>query len=77
MLMEMAFGFVGTFPLEAFKLPLWLWSGRVVLKRRLAESIDIDVTTLPYEEAVLSRIREAQAQGRPLSISLRLPMSGW
>jgi len=65
-LIEMAFELLGRFPLRAFNLPLWLWSGRAVLKRRLVESIDIDVTTLPYEKAVLSRIREAQAQGRPV-----------
>lgn len=69
MLIEMAFGFLGQFPLSAFKLPLWFWSGRVVLKRRLAESIDIDVATLPYDEAVLSYIREAQAQGRPVYLA--------
>lgn len=69
MLIEMAFGFLGRFPLEAFKLPLWLWRGRVVLKRRLAELIDIDVTTLPYDDAVLSCIREAQAQARPVYLA--------
>jgi 4-hydroxybenzoate polyprenyltransferase len=35
----------------------------------LAESIDTDVATLPYEEGVLSRIREAQAQGHPVYLA--------
>ena len=66
---EMTFGFLGQFPLGAFNLPLWLWSGRAVLKRKLVKSIEIDVTTLPYDKAVLSRICEAQAQGCPVYLA--------
>jgi 4-hydroxybenzoate polyprenyltransferase/phosphoserine phosphatase len=64
LLIETIFGFLGQSPIEAYKLPLWLMSGRAVLKRRLSEIVDIDITTLPYDEAVLARIREARTEGR-------------
>lgn len=64
LLVEMIFGFLGKSPLSAFKLPLWLVSGRAVLKRKLIELAHIDVTTLPYNEAVLARIHEAHKGGR-------------
>ena len=66
---EMTLGFLGQFPLGAFNLPLWLWSGRAVLKRKLVKSIEIDATTLPYDKAVLSRICEAQAHGCPVYLA--------
>jgi hypothetical protein len=63
---ELIFGFLGQFPFKAFKLPLWLCTGRALLKRRLGEAVDIDAANLPYDETVLSYIRESQAQGRPV-----------
>ena len=69
LLIEMAFGFLGRFPLEWFKLLFWLLQGRAFLKRRLAETIDVDVTTLPYNQGVLSRIRAAKTRGQPLYLA--------
>jgi 4-hydroxybenzoate polyprenyltransferase len=63
---ETFFGLLGQSPFHIFKLPLWRPSGRAALRRKLAESIEIDVTALPYDEAVLARIDEAKAQGRPV-----------
>ncbi|MGC2781462.1 MAG: prenyltransferase, partial [Bradyrhizobium sp.] len=51
LLIELVFACLGEVPLTAFKLPLWWWRGRAVLKRRLAEAVALDVTTLPYDEA--------------------------
>jgi 4-hydroxybenzoate polyprenyltransferase/phosphoserine phosphatase len=69
LLMEMAFGFIGQSPLAALRLPLWLWQGRAVLKRRLAEAVPVDIETLPYDEAVLARIRAARAQGHAVYLA--------
>ena len=69
MLVEMVFGFVGRFPFAAYKIPLWLWRGKAVLQQRLAQSIDIDVATLPYDARVLARVREARDEGRPVYLA--------
>ena len=69
LLIEMTFGFLGRFPLEAYKIPLWLLQGKAVLKRRLTEYLQCDVTTLPYDEAVLETIRAARANGRSVYLA--------
>lgn len=61
---ENLFGFVGLSPFEAYKIPLWLLNGKAALKRKLAESSEIDVATLPYAEAVLACIHKARMEGR-------------
>jgi 4-hydroxybenzoate polyprenyltransferase len=66
MLVESIFGFVGRFPFEAYKLPLWLWRGQTAFKHSLALTTDIDAATLPYDEVVLARMRQARAEGRPV-----------
>jgi 4-hydroxybenzoate polyprenyltransferase len=66
MLVEMAFAFIGRFPFAAYKIPLWLWQGEAVLRQHLAQSVDIDAATLPYDARVLDRIREALDEGRPV-----------
>jgi 4-hydroxybenzoate polyprenyltransferase/phosphoserine phosphatase len=45
-------------------LPLWLAGGKANLKRRIAEHVDIDVSTLPYDEALLEWIRAEREAGR-------------
>lgn len=66
MLVEMVFGFIGRFPFAAYKIPLWLWRGKAVLRQHLAQSIDIDAATLPYDARVLRRLLEARDEGRPV-----------
>lgn len=66
MLVEMAFAFIGRFPFAAYKIPLWLWRGKAELRQRLAQSIDIDVATLPYDARLLDRVRQARDEGRPV-----------
>jgi 4-hydroxybenzoate polyprenyltransferase/phosphoserine phosphatase len=45
-------------------LPIWLASGKAVLKRQIAGRVDLDVACLPYDEAVLDWIRAERATGR-------------
>jgi 4-hydroxybenzoate polyprenyltransferase len=47
----------------------WLTRGKAFLKHKLAERADLDVTVLPYDEAVLAFIREAHAQGRQVVLA--------
>lgn len=51
-------------PLRALQPFLWLRKGRASMKTRLALASDIDVSTLPYEDAVLARLRAAREAGR-------------
>ena len=34
--------------------PFWLMSGRAVLKSKIAERVDLDVTSLPYREDLIA-----------------------
>ncbi|MDR2365775.1 MAG: UbiA family prenyltransferase [Zoogloeaceae bacterium] len=42
----------------------WLARGKALLKHKLAERVNLDVTVLPYDENVLAFIRKARTEGR-------------
>ena len=67
LLAESVCALLGASPLRALSLPGWLWRGKAHLKRRIAEQreVDVDVSSLPYDQAILDRIRAARAEGRP------------
>ena len=69
MLLESLVAAVKRRPLLAFALPFWLARGRAALKRELALRAEIDVAVLPYDEAVLQRLRDARAQGRTVVLA--------
>lgn len=46
-----------------------LLSGRAAFKARVAESISLDLSSLPLNESVLTLIREAGEQGRPVVLA--------
>jgi 4-hydroxybenzoate polyprenyltransferase len=64
LLVELLFGFIGGSPLQSLQLLFWLRGGKVELMRQLEKAVGINVATLPYDEAVVSRVREARAEGR-------------
>ena len=66
LLIETAFAELGRRPLSGFRLLRALAAGKAALKHLLAETADLDPATLPYDEVVLDRIRQARAQGRPV-----------
>lgn len=66
LLIETAFAELGRQPLSGFRLLRALISGKAALKHLLAETAELDPATLPYDEVVLDRIRQARAQGRPV-----------
>jgi 4-hydroxybenzoate polyprenyltransferase len=47
----------------------WLLQGRATLKQRLADAVEIDPATLPYNTAVLARIGDAKAAGSKVYIA--------
>ena len=69
LLQEAALQFVAKFPLQAFRIPLWLAGGKSNLKRQLANRVDVRIETVPLRQEVLALIRDAQATGRPVFLA--------
>lgn len=53
-------------PRALLSLPGWLASGRAPFKHAIATRVQIEAATLPYNQAVLSQIEAARAEGRPV-----------
>jgi 4-hydroxybenzoate polyprenyltransferase/phosphoserine phosphatase len=56
-------------PWLLFALPVWLARGRAHFKHRIAERVGIDAALLPYRESVLSFVRQARKNGRPVILA--------
>ncbi|MCJ2065761.1 UbiA family prenyltransferase [Methylobacterium sp. J-088] len=70
LLYESALQFLARFPLEAWRLPHWLFSeGKAALKQHLSERADPSIATIPLREETVALIRDAQAAGRPVYIA--------
>lgn len=64
MLVEASFSYLKSSPHRVADLFIWLSKGKAFLKTRLAETTNIDVTVLPYNQEVLKLIETARRQGR-------------
>ncbi|MEE4816337.1 UbiA family prenyltransferase [Pseudomonas alliivorans] len=64
MLFETAMAFIRQYPLQVFKLLLWLLQGKASLKRGLALSVKLDIALLPYDADVIEYIQQARRTGR-------------
>ncbi|MCZ0963745.1 UbiA family prenyltransferase [Paracoccus benzoatiresistens] len=69
MLIETAFAELGRRPHSLIEMLGALSRGKAALKHRLAERVDFDPSTLPYDEAVLDHIRTARAEGREVYLA--------
>lgn len=69
LLLETALLFVREQPWRAGSLFVWLGRGKALLKQQLAQHTSLDVTTLPYDSAVLSLIATARGQGRRIVLA--------
>jgi 4-hydroxybenzoate polyprenyltransferase/phosphoserine phosphatase len=69
LLIETAFSELGTRPHSIFGMLRALAKGKAELKHRLAEPVDFDPATLPYDDAVLEFIAQARADGRPVYLA--------
>lgn len=56
-------------PMSAVRIPLWLLSGRSILKHRLAERCAPNVELLPYNEPLVEFIRQESERGRPVILA--------
>lgn len=64
LLVECGLAFLRRSPERIGLLPYWLAGGKARLKLRLAESVRIDVASLPYEPRVIALIQAARHEGR-------------
>jgi 4-hydroxybenzoate polyprenyltransferase/phosphoserine phosphatase len=51
-------------PLYMFLLPFWLLRGKAALKAEVADRVDIDATSLPYNQPLIDWLKEERAAGR-------------
>lgn len=51
-------------PLEALATLHWLVQGKAYLKQQIAERIDLDIKTLPFDVDVLAWLRSEHSLGR-------------
>lgn len=69
LLIEAVFKRAGSNPASIFALLCALRHGKAHFKDVLAQAVDLDPASLPYDEAVLGLIREALAAGRPVYLA--------
>jgi 4-hydroxybenzoate polyprenyltransferase len=64
LLVESSLQFLRGDPQHFWEPFFWLTKGKAVLKRRLAESVDFDVSLLPYSREIIQLADSARAAGR-------------
>lgn len=69
LLLETASRFLVEHPFQSFKLFAWLAKGRSNLKLRLAEATNIDITSLPYNQELISWLRAEKELGRRIVLA--------
>lgn len=69
LLQEAALQFIARYPFQTYRLALWLANGMSCLKTQLANRINPGIETVPLREEVLTVIRQAQANGRPVYLA--------
>lgn len=66
MLHESALSVLRDNPFDMLYIPYWLSRGKAVLKRQLANRIDFNPSSLPYNHDLVDWLKQQQAQGRKL-----------
>ena len=51
-------------PLLLFTLPFWLARSRAALKAKLADYVELDVVTLPYNQPLIDWLKEERTSGK-------------
>jgi 4-hydroxybenzoate polyprenyltransferase len=70
LLIESGLAFIRAQPANLFKPLVWLFnSGKAHLKEKLAHAVDLDVKQLPYNEDVITLIKEKREQGTPIVLA--------
>jgi 4-hydroxybenzoate polyprenyltransferase len=58
-----------TRPIALLLLPIWLFSGRATLKRRLAVRAHVNPASLPYRQEVLALLKREKTDGRRIALT--------
>ncbi|WP_417550282.1 UbiA family prenyltransferase [Methylophaga sp.] len=69
LLLEVCLTFLKHNPLNIFLLIGWLAKGKANLKHKLAERVDINAATLPYNQGFLGFLKEQREEGRKLYLA--------
>ena len=69
LLIEGLASIVATSPHSLFLLPFWLLNGRAALKRRVANRMPLDPSTLIFNPAVAEVVAVAREQGQPVHLA--------
>jgi 4-hydroxybenzoate polyprenyltransferase len=56
-------------PWLIFLIPWWLLRGKSALKAEIADRVDLDAQSLPYQAELLEFLKSAHAEGRPLVLA--------
>ena len=68
-LWEALFVMIRRRPLDALLLPFWVFGGKAQFKQRIADRVELDPASLPYNERFLAYLREQAALGRPIVLA--------
>lgn len=63
---ESVIGLIRKHPLILLKIPFWLIKGKAYLKSKLASLVDLDVTSLPYNHALIDWLKDQRASGKKI-----------
>lgn len=69
LLMESTLQLMSRQPYAAPFLLIWLLRGRAYLKHEIAQRVDLDVSSLPYREALVEFLQAQRARGRTLVLA--------
>lgn len=69
LLLESGMAFTRQHPLRCWQPLSWLQKGKARLKEKLAESVHLDVSTLPYNPDVLTFLQKEKNRGRMLVLA--------
>jgi hypothetical protein len=69
MLVECLNRFLIQQPLHFYKPLFWILQGKSILKAKLAHSVDLDATALPYNAVLLDYLRAEKINGRYLVLA--------
>jgi 4-hydroxybenzoate polyprenyltransferase/phosphoserine phosphatase len=56
-------------PAALLSIPGWLAQGKAALKRHLAQTVQLDVTHLPYNRELLQYLEQQRSTGRPIYLA--------
>ncbi len=69
LLLEGSMALVRNSPLQALHPLRWVMGGKAALKEQLAQSAEIDITVLPWNETLLAQLRVEKSAGRTLVLA--------